>query len=76
MADYVGFNTRNVVWECRCGQRKLVKESRAFGSSFSTNFTVSLNSKEMQQVLTRTESEELLTILKIKKEVHDSVFGS
>jgi hypothetical protein len=76
ISDYVSFNTRDVVWECRCGHRKLVREFRAYGSSFSLSWTVGLDKKEMEQVLNKTESESLLIFLDISKRAHQEVFGS
>ena len=75
ISDYVSFSTRDVVWQCRCGHRKLVRESRAFGSPFSLSWTVGLDKKEMEQVLSGTESKELLIILDISKRAHQEVCG-
>jgi hypothetical protein len=76
VSSYVSFHTRDVVWECRCGQRKLVRESRAFGSSFSLDWTCSLNTIEMTQVLEKKESKFLLVQLDIKKKAQYSVRNS
>lgn len=75
ISNYVSFSTRDVVWECRCGHRKLVRESRAFSSPFSLSWTVGLNNKEMEQVLNKTESEQLLINLDISKRAHQEVCG-
>jgi len=34
-SKYIGFNTRNIIFECRCGKRKVKQEYRSFGEAFS-----------------------------------------
>jgi hypothetical protein len=68
MAQYVWFNTRDVIFECRCGERKIKEESRAYGSSFSAP-TFHLNRDEFKEVLNRTESEFTLIQIEIQKRV-------
>ena len=66
MAKYIGFSTRDVIFECRCGERKMKRENRSFSSSFSAP-TFLLNNEEFKQVLTRTETETTLTMVEIEK---------
>ena len=73
VSSYVSFHTRDVVWECRCGKRKLVRETRAFGTSFSLGWTCNLSATEMTQVLEKKESDFLLVLLDIKKKVQYSL---
>lgn len=69
MAKYVGFSTRDVICECRCGERKMKRETRGFSSSFSAP-TFLLSNKEFNEVLTRTETEFTLTQIEIEKRCH------
>ncbi len=73
ISSYVSFGTRDVVWECRCGKRKLIREYRNFGDPFSMGWTCNLSKDEMTQVLEKRESQELLIILKISKMAYHSV---
>ena len=73
MAKYVGFSTRDVIWECRCGERKMKRETRSFSSSFSAP-TFLLNNEEFNQVLTRTETEFTLTQIEIEKKCNKLLY--
>lgn len=72
LSSYVSFSTRDVVWECRCGHRKLTRESRAYSSPFSLSWTCKLSKSDMQKVLDRKESKTLLTLLDICKKSHET----
>jgi len=41
VSKYVSFNTRYIVYECRCGKRKIIRDFRTFDIPFpiqTTNF--------------------------------------
>lgn len=42
---YVSFNTRDIIFECRCGDRKVKNIFKQFGESFpiETNTLISIN---------------------------------
>ena len=73
MAKYVGFSTRDVICECRCGERKMKRETRRFSSSFSAP-TFWLSNKEFNEVLTRTETEFTLTMVEIEKKCNKLLY--
>jgi len=50
-SQYIGFNTRNIIWECRCGKRKLIQESRNFGEPFSMPTSNFMTTKEFEEIL-------------------------
>ena len=51
VSKYISFNVRNIIFECRCSQRKLRKEVRTFNESFSMPTTHFITTKEMNEFL-------------------------
>ena len=46
---YISFNTRDIVYECRCGKRKIIRKYRPFDVPFpiATNF---ITRKELEAI--------------------------
>ncbi len=51
VSQYASFNTRNIIFECRCGKRRLENEYTPFGTPFSIETTHFITNEQMQQIL-------------------------
>jgi len=47
---YVSFNTRDIVYECRCGKRKIIREYRPFDIPFPIETTIFITRKELEAI--------------------------
>jgi len=47
---YVSFHTRDILYECSCGKRKIEQVTRAFGESFPIETTMLLTRKELNRM--------------------------
>lgn len=47
---YSSFNTRNIIYECRCGKRKSYRIYRPFGEAFPIETTNFLTFKEFKEI--------------------------
>jgi hypothetical protein len=48
---YVSFHTRDIVFECKCGKRRVNRVRRAFSSPFPIETTLGITNKEFTQIL-------------------------
>jgi len=51
LRKYVSFNSRDILYECRCGKRKIVHVNRSFDREISIETNIGLTHKEMQEAL-------------------------
>lgn len=72
VSRYISFNTRDIIYECRCGDRCKRRVYRAYGDAFPI-FTGSLNSKQFNEVLNNEESETTKVMMEIDERVNNSV---
>ncbi len=54
-SQYCTFNTRRIIFECRCGKRELRNVSRAFGSPFPMETTMLITNEEMDKLLNQSK---------------------
>ncbi len=47
---YAGFNTRDIVYGCKCGKRIIKKIRRPFDVDFPIPTTILITSKELEQI--------------------------
>lgn len=47
---YVSFNTRDIVYECRCGKRKIIRVYRPFDVPFPIETTYFITRKELKSI--------------------------
>jgi hypothetical protein len=50
VSRYISFNTRDIVYECRCGKRKIERVYRSFSSPFPIETTLFITNKEIQKI--------------------------
>lgn len=50
-SKYVSFHTRDIIYECRCGKRKVVREHRRFGEPFPIETNILITQKEFESIL-------------------------
>ena len=50
-STYVGFSTRDIVYESNCGKRKLIRVSRSFSKPFPFEPERLLSGEEIQDIL-------------------------
>lgn len=52
ISEYVSFHQRDIVYECKCGKRKLFRVYRDFDQPFPIETTIgSISTKEMNEIL-------------------------
>ena len=51
VSKYSTFNSRDIIYECRCGKRKSVNVYRNFGDSFPIETTNFLTEKDFKEIL-------------------------
>jgi hypothetical protein len=57
ISQYSSFNCRNIVYECKCGDRKLFKDCRGFSMQFPIETTHFVTNKEIEKILNHEEHE-------------------
>ena len=50
VSRYISFNTRDIVYECMCGERKIKRVYRSFDSPFPIETTIFITNKEIQKI--------------------------
>lgn len=60
VSKYSGFNTRRIIYECRCGKRKEYHIYRRFGDAFPIETTDFTTHKEFDQILNGADPETVL----------------
>jgi hypothetical protein len=50
-SQYVSFHTLNIIYECKCGLRKLITETRRFDKPFPIETNTNLTNKEVKGLL-------------------------
>lgn len=51
LSKYSTFNSRDIIYECRCGKRKVVNVYRNFGDYFPIETKNFLTDKEFKEIL-------------------------
>lgn len=51
LSRYISFHTRDILYECKCGKRKIETVYRSFDDSFPIETTMLITHKEMQDAL-------------------------
>ena len=54
-SSYVSFNSRDIVYECRCGERKIIREYRDFSDPFPIETSINMTRSELQKIAYRKE---------------------
>lgn len=52
---YVSFNTRDIVYECRCGKREIIRDNRPFDMPFPIQTTSLITHKELKKIANEKE---------------------
>lgn len=50
VSRYISFNTRDIVYECKCGRRKIIRIYRAFDVPFPIKTTHFITMKELEAI--------------------------
>ena len=58
VSKYTSFNTRDIVFECRCGKRKIINVYRSFGNSFPIETTNFITNQEIKKIANKTQENE------------------
>jgi len=48
---YVGFNTRDILYKCKCGKGKITREYHPYGSPFTIETTPFITYKDLEKIL-------------------------
>lgn len=51
LSRYISFNSRDILYECKCGKRKIENVYRDFDTPFPIETTMMITHKEMQDAL-------------------------
>ena len=51
LSRYLSFNSREILYECKCGKRKLKEVRKDFDTPFPIETTMMISHKEMQDAL-------------------------
>lgn len=51
LSRYISFHTRDILYECKCGKRKIETVYRSFDKPFPIETAMNLTHKEMQDAL-------------------------
>ena len=51
VSRYSGFNTRDIIYECRCGCKKLVEVSKGFSSPFPSEIDYMVTESNFNSIL-------------------------
>lgn len=55
VSRYISFNTRDIVYECRCGKRKIEREYRSFDNPFPIQTTNFITHQELEKIANEKE---------------------
>ena len=47
---YISFNTRDIVYECSCGERKIIREYRDFSDPFPIETSMNITRQELENI--------------------------
>lgn len=50
VSRYISFNTRDIVYECRCGKRKIIRDYRPFDIPFPIKTNHFITNKELKDI--------------------------
>ena len=50
VSRYISFNTRDIVYECKCGKRKIIREYRPFDVAFPIETTNHITHQELEKI--------------------------
>jgi hypothetical protein len=50
-SQYVSFGGRNIIYECRCGKRRIEYVRKAYGDPFPIKTNILITDNEMQSIL-------------------------
>jgi hypothetical protein len=50
ISRYVAFNTRDIVYECGCGKRKIIRDYRPFDEPFPIKTTNFITHQELEKI--------------------------
>ena len=53
VSQYRSFHTRNIVFECRCGKRKVIEVTKKFGDPFPIETTILITDDQMSNMLNK-----------------------
>lgn len=53
ISKYSTFNSRDIIYECRCGNKKDIKVYRGFGSDFPIKTTNFISDEEFLEILSQ-----------------------
>lgn len=53
-SKYVSFSTRDIIYECSCGARKVRRVRKAFGDAFPIETNSLITNKEFNAILNKT----------------------
>jgi hypothetical protein len=53
VSKYVSFNKRDIIYECKCGKRKIIRVYRTFGIAFPIKTTNFITKEEFKKFLTK-----------------------
>ncbi len=51
VSRYVSFNTRDIIYECKCGKRQIFRIYRQYGDAFPIETSNLLTNKELESYL-------------------------
>ena len=52
-SQYVSFNTRNIVYECKCGKRKVFRIYMPFDKPFPIETTLFLSDSDLDKIINK-----------------------
>lgn len=55
VSRYISFNTRDIVYECRCGKRKIIRDYRPFDMPFPIETTNLITHQELEKIANEKE---------------------
>lgn len=53
-SKYLTFSSRNIIYECRCGKRKMMRVWRRFDDPFPIDTNILISNQEMERILNNT----------------------
>jgi hypothetical protein len=51
VSQYVSFNTRDIVYECKCGKRTIKRVYKSFSDPFPIQTTLHLTNEELKKIV-------------------------
>jgi len=55
ISRYVSFNTRDIVYECRCGKKRIIRDYRPFDEPFPIQTTNFITHQELENIANDAE---------------------